>query len=779
MIYFISDGSQKNIKETDEIKVVDGLNIVLDWLENKPFNSDIDFDLETTELDPYKAEVILWVIGDEQIQFVIDNSCDYPIAKIFEYQSKFVWRGQNIKFDYKFLLVKLGIKLGRLYDTMIADQRLFQGSGYKFGLEELCKRHLGFIPDGMDENITMTFVGYNLKHKTLSNRQIKYAAVDIKYLKDIKEKQAWFIDKFNMSFLIHQVEFPLIRVLAHSELEGLKLDIPKWRVLIVKQEKIVKETQHKLDELIVKYRDEFFERESENWMALNGGKFTRTRNEPEKVKQIDIFGETTNIVASQKKTHFNYDSPTQILDLFARLDEPLPTDKGEYLIPKFNAKNKIDKDFAISLEGVVVPLTKFTTIEGALDLYLLERPISKVKDFIKTLIDYREAETALSSFGEGFIEKINPITGHIHTIYRQCNSETGRLQSGGGKRETDKINGQNMKRDKEYRECFTVDDVENYDVITCDLSGAEVTIMCDKANDAQLFEWAVKQDDAHSPIAQVCWRNIFLYRAGKKIGQWSNSKEFFNLRVNVLAISAIEIATLTDEEIRKDYVNSQTYVVSKKVNKDIRTIFKNGTFAITYGVFPPKLAKMLNIEVDEAEVVINTMKITIPDTFKMIERNQEFVLGPKDWRGYRTSPNNPYLIIDGRSNARTWFMEIRAAKKTGDSLTFGSISDIEKSCANYPIQGTQANMLKEAMVDISNTIEEQEIDANLLLNVHDELVYRAHINAVATYYDEELNKELTIPFKEYVPKAMNQAANKYLNHFKMSSEVEVKKCWTK
>ena len=53
------------------------------------------------------------------------------------------------------------------------------------------------------------------------------------------------------------------------------------------------------------------------------------------------------------------------------------------------------------------------------------------------------------------------------------------------------------------------------DILTIDLSGAEVVIMADKAKVQVLYNMAIVNNDAHSPVAQECWRNIGKHRLKK------------------------------------------------------------------------------------------------------------------------------------------------------------------------------------------------------------------------------------------------------------------------
>ncbi|MCL5460306.1 DNA polymerase, partial [Loigolactobacillus coryniformis] len=62
-----------------------------------------------------------------------------------------------------------------------------------------------------------------------------------------------------------------------------------------------------------------------------------------------------------------------------------------------------------------------------LNKYLLENSETILKPFIKLLLEHREYNKLISSFGNKFLEFINPVTGFIHSDYFQNNTATGRL----------------------------------------------------------------------------------------------------------------------------------------------------------------------------------------------------------------------------------------------------------------------------------------------------------------------------------------------------------------
>lgn len=758
MIHFISKKQHEVIDEEHELVVKSEVSQDdLDFITNIHI---LGFDYEATGLDPYIAEPLLMVLGNDIDQFVIDcTTIDCPAILALLPKDQIII-GANLKYDYKLAKVKHNHTFIKMFDVMIAEQRLVQGvtefnmkknrvMPISCSLESIILRRLGMLPNGMDKSITKEFIGVNPNTFVFKNKHIKYAAADIKSLYKIKDIQKESISKRNLNFLIYGIEFPAISVIADAELEGFIIDEVKWKENIKhnKEQKFI--YQCKLDNELKRLRDTLLSPKER--IHLSNGGYDRERKEAVEVIQGNMFGDMFDEIptvassgkkkykAKPKEAYINWSSPDRLVYIFGRLKQPLPTKEGTFAVPKFMYDAKAKKDKIVK-EG-------FTTGAGAIESYLTECPNVPIKDFVNLLITYREFNTRLNTFGESFLTNYkNPITKRFHTTYRQCDSLTGRLQSGDSKEGW--FNSQNIPAEKRYREAFGV--ANGYSVCTTDLSGAEAVIMIDKAKDEKFYDIAILKDDAHSPLATAVWRAIGQHRysqGSKVIQKWKKDD---------------------GTEITKDCFELMNIVISKKENKEIRTEFKNTTFASIYGCYAKKYAKMLNISIEEAKIALAVMHKMIPKTFKMVEASSSFAL------------ENGYLILNYRTSSRIWYPAVITAKKNNSDIPFREASDIGGSARNAPIQGTQADMVKEMMVEISREIKRQRLDAQLLIQVHDELVYKFNNNIQLVEFINDVTEVVElIPFPEFVKKWMCQVANRYLSFIKMTAEQHTGLTWTK
>ena len=74
----------------------------------------------------------------------------------------------------------------------------------------------------------------------------------------------------------------------------------------------------------------------------------------------------------------------------------------------------------------------------------------------------------------------------------------------------------------------------------------------------------------------------------------------------------------------------------------------------------------------------------------------------------------------------------------------------ERTAINAPIQGTASDIIKRAMIKIHEFLKSSELDAHLLLQVHDELIF-------------EINKDDIDKIQNRASEIMEQATQPYLD----------------
>ncbi len=146
-------------------------------------------------------------------------------------------------------------------------------------------------------------------------------------------------------------------------------------------------------------------------------------------------------------------------------------------------------------------------------------------------------------------------------------------------------------------------------------------------------------------------------------------------------------------------------VKQDSVTKEQRNQAKMTNFSIIYGVTPFGLAQRLDIHQKKAKELINSYFNTFPGIKDYIDKSIEEARK----LGY----------------VRTWFGRKRLLPDIS-SAHQGLRGFAERNTVNTPIQGTQAELIKKAMIKIDHWMMKMGLDSRLILQVHDELVFDTH-----------------------------------------------------
>ncbi len=161
----------------------------------------------------------------------------------------------------------------------------------------------------------------------------------------------------------------------------------------------------------------------------------------------------------------------------------------------------------------------------------------------------------------------------------------------------------------------------------------------------------------------------------------------------------------------KDIHSATASKVFKKdiadVTPQIRSRAKAVNFGIIYGMSEYGLAKTLKISNGEARDFINAYFNEYPEVKKYMDDNVNFA----KQNGYAKT-----LL-----NRRRYIREISASNY--NLRQFG-----ERVAMNMPLQGSSADIIKLAMINVHNRLKRENLKSELILQVHDELIIDAFVD---------------------------------------------------
>ena len=165
---------------------------------------------------------------------------------------------------------------------------------------------------------------------------------------------------------------------------------------------------------------------------------------------------------------------------------------------------------------------------------------------------------------------------------------------------------------------------------------------------------------------------------------------------------ALRSAFLEDADIHSRTAARIYGAKESEVDPEMRALAKTINFGVIYGMGARGLSRQLGIELDEAKRFIEEYFETYPGVKEYIEHSKDLARE----KGYAET-------LLGR---RRILREIESGDGRARSFS-------ERIAINMPIQGTAADMIKVAMVEIDRRITAGELESRMILQVHDELVF--------------------------------------------------------
>lgn len=658
MIYFVTgqgelfefpDARYKCISVEESLKILEPLRVV-------------GLDTETTGTEIWQGKLLTLQLGNKENQVVID-CMTIDVKQYKDYlESDRLFIIHNAKFDLRWLY-KEHIVVRNVYDTYLAEKILFLGFPpgiVSLSLQACCDRYLHIY---LDKTVRGQI------HAGMTEEVIVYAANDVVHLEDIMNLQLITINARGQKVAL-DIENEFVRVLAYIEYCGIKLDPIKWKAKMDKDAERLRIAEQKLNDWVVDY--------------------VMKKNDP-------------SLIARNYDTHKKGKSAKLADNVYVVIPQPslfAEFDTGPQCIINWNSSKQVIKLFEELGFDLLVKGKKTGKMKKSVESKFIELQASK-SSIVPLYLEYSAAFKVVTSFGQNFLDAINPVTQRIHPTFNQM-MDTGRLSCGsggkgkGGKTKDDDIaeeadenkdtptqannksvNVQQLPATEETRAAFVPE--KGHLLVDCDYGDQEGHVFTELSNDR---EWIAfyndpAQRDGHSFVAKMCFPK--------------------------------DLDGVEEKDV-------------KKVRKDLRDLAKKARFCFNYNGQAPTMATNCNIPVDFAtEIYNNYFKRFngIASYFKVQKRdmwNRGYILISKI-TGLRAYIYD-YPILKGierRKNGMEDFWDIyKAARDSGRVISeippsvmqeiakkFAQGVPIEEIAVRYSYKVKKAGKVEERFIDIN------------------------------------------------------------------------------
>jgi DNA polymerase I-like protein with 3'-5' exonuclease and polymerase domains len=215
------------------------------------------------------------------------------------------------------------------------------------------------------------------------------------------------------------------------------------------------------------------------------------------------------------------------------------------------------------------------------------------------------------------------------------------------------------------------------------------------------------------------------------------------------------------EDLHKSTAALMFGIPLASVTKEQRFMAKSINFGIAYGMGPGKLMDTINSEAHKTGGKTHTF----PEVVSMFERYKATYKQVNNW--LQQAANKAVMTMESETMYGRKRFYNRPDPNTLDSKEYDrQIGAIKRRGANSPIQGTNADITKLAMLNVYNNLEEGGYRAKIIIQVHDEIVVLAH-------------KRQAEQVKQVVLDSMVESAEKFLKKVPVKADAYINPFWKK
>ena len=234
-------------------------------------------------------------------------------------------------------------------------------------------------------------------------------------------------------------------------------------------------------------------------------------------------------------------------------------------------------------------------------------------------------------------------------------------------------------------------------------------------------------------------RKFFVAKPGHVLLDADYSQIELRILAHISGDETMRTAFIEDKDIHTQTAAKIMKLPEDMVTPQIRSRAKAVNFGIVYGIGAFSLAKDVGITVKEASQFIANYL----DTFTGVKEYMNSIVQFAKDNGYVSTLYNRKRILPEIHNSN------RNVQEMGKRMAM-----------NTPIQGTSADIIKIAMVKVSQRLKEEGLKSKLILQVHDELIVEAPFDEAekaAVILGEEMRNaaQLSVPLKVDVNKGEN------------------------
>ena len=187
-------------------------------------------------------------------------------------------------------------------------------------------------------------------------------------------------------------------------------------------------------------------------------------------------------------------------------------------------------------------------------------------------------------------------------------------------------------------------------------------------------------------------------------------------------------------------ITGQQVFLKTHISDDDRRLAKAVNFGIIYGQSAWSLADDLGIPLKQAELFIERYY----ERFSGIKAYMDGVIEGAKNNGYVTT------LYARRRYIPEMFAKIHTQREFG-----------KRTAMNAPLQGSAADIIKKAMIDLDKALKEAKLDAHMILQIHDELVLSVAPDALEAV-KEVVRKTMESVVSLEVPLTVNMASGAHL-----------------